>query len=175
MTIMYPNCSSSSGCGTKHRKRITRQMNSARIYFFTMALVLIAACQLKAQDIIVRAGFLTDSVRVGDEIRFYLTAQYPVSEQVLFPDSTFNFAPFEFKKKKYFPTVSSKGSSYDSTVYYLTSFELDRIQQLELPIFKINESDCTRYISNRDTLIMQQLITSLPDSLTNDLPVRATI
>ncbi|MCZ8214618.1 MAG: hypothetical protein O9262_00185, partial [Cyclobacteriaceae bacterium] len=39
----------------------------------------------------VRGGFLPDSVVIGDEAAFYLSATYPKKLQVIFPDSTYNF------------------------------------------------------------------------------------
>lgn len=141
----------------------------------TVLFVLMGSSFSWGQTVNVRGGFLFDSVRVGDEVRFYLSAQYPRTEQVLFPDSSFNYAPFEFREKEYFETITTDTLSYDSVVYYLTAFEVDRLQHLQLPVFQVNAQDCTRYLSNADTIRLQQLIAALPDSLTKDLPIRATI
>src|SRR5688500_16263838 len=93
------------------------------------------------QDVNVRGGFFLDSLRVGDQTGFYLTATYPSNLNIIFPDSTFNYHPFEFNKKRYFPTQTTDGKSYDSVIYYLSTFEVDRIQQLSLPVFQLNRSE----------------------------------
>lgn len=144
---------------------------------FVLSLITLTAVTFKtsAQDVLARSGFLSDSTQVGYEVRYFLSAQYPADIQVIFPDSTFNYSPFEFRKKKFFPTKTSQGVSYDSVVYYLTTYEIDRHQILKLPVFKINTTDSILFLSNADTLLIQQLVRSLPDSLTRDLPVRATI
>ena len=91
-------------------------------------LLLCSAGHLRAQDVTVRSGFFKDSLRVGDVTGYYLTARYLSKLNILFPDSAFNFAPFEYDHKKYFPTETEGGKSYDSVVYYLSTFEIDRIQ-----------------------------------------------
>jgi hypothetical protein len=127
------------------------------------------------QDVKVHAGFLADSIRVGDEVFFYLAAHYPKNRQLVFPDTTFSFSPFELKRKDYFPTKTKDTVSYDSAVYSLRTFEINPEQSLRLPVFIINTLDCTRVFSNRDTILLQQLVKKIPDSLTANIPVRATI
>ncbi|HET9053766.1 MAG TPA: hypothetical protein VFM90_06330, partial [Cyclobacteriaceae bacterium] len=56
-----------------------------------------------AQEIKVSAGFVKDSVAIGEPVAYYLTARYPESVMALFPDSTFGFSPFEFGNKQFFP------------------------------------------------------------------------
>lgn len=144
------------------------------INFILIVLALSAPSLVFAQVVNVRGGFIQDSLRIGDEIPFYLTATYPVEDQILFPDSSFNFSPFEYKRKEYFTTSSNNSTSYDSVVYFLTTFEIDRRQKLALPIFRLSERDCTKVMSAFDSVLVQQLVPVLPDSL-SDLPVRATI
>jgi hypothetical protein len=148
------------------------------ITFRTLVLLLFAfsfsISSVHGQTTTVRAAFVHDSTRVGDEFPFYLTATYPLKEQVLFPDSSFDFSPLEFRRKEYFRTRSTNTTSYDSVVYYLSSFETDRVQQFSLPVFLLTEKDCTLFMSNRDSFLMQQLVTQIPDSL-RSIPVRASI
>lgn len=118
-----------------------------------------------AQDIVVRGGFFLDSLRVGDETGFYLSARYPGEINVLFPDSTFNYAPFEFERKRYFQTVTKDGISYDSVIYYLSTFEVDRIQTLSLPVFQLAERDCTVFSTDPDTIRLIELARNIPDTL----------
>jgi hypothetical protein len=127
-----------------------------------------------SQDAKVRAGFVDDSTRVGDDVVFYLTATYPKTTQVVFPDSTFIFSPFELRKKDYFPTRTRDSISYDSAVYFLRTFEVQPAQSLRLPVFIVNAIDCTRVYSNRDTVGLRAVVSDLPDSLTADLPLKST-
>lgn len=118
-----------------------------------------------AQEVKVRGRFLQDSVRLGEPVSFYLTASYPASTTVLFPDSTFSFAPFEFQKKSFIPTRTNQGVSYDSVVYTLTTFEVDSLQFLQLPLFVVNEKDCVTVSSSIDTLLFSRLVKQLPDTV----------
>jgi len=130
--------------------------------------------KLSAQEIRVRSGFIPDSVVIGDRVDYYLTARYPRKLTLLFPDSTFAFQPVEFQNKKYFTTQTSASLSYDSAVYTLSTFEVDKIQYLQLPIFVLHTQDCTVVLANRDSVILKELVTvSLPDTLSaENLPLK---
>lgn len=145
----------------------------------------LAACILvffqlvvQAQDtnVTVRAGFIEDSLRVGDPVRFYLTARYAQGQQVLFPDSTFAYAPFELDHRSYTPTDTRDGMSYDSVVYHVTTFELDEHPSLSLPVYLLTPQDCTAFESPRDTIRLA--LSPMPglDSITLDkLPLRENV
>jgi len=126
-----------------------------------------------AQEVLIRSGFIEDSLRIGDKARMFLAAEYPSNLNILFPDSTHNFAPFEFEKRIYFPTTTVEGKSYDSVVYYLSTFEIDRFQALSLPVYQLNPMDCTTYVSRQDTILLAELVRNLPDTLTaQNLPLK---
>jgi hypothetical protein len=128
---------------------------------------------LLAQEVTVRGGFFLDSLKIGDQTGFYLTAKYPSKLNIIFPDSTYNFSPFEYERKRYFPTQTIQGESYDSVVYYLSTFEVDRVQTLSLPVFQLNPQDCTKFTSPQDTILLMELVKNLPDTLTaENLPLR---
>jgi hypothetical protein len=150
-------------------------MNSFISWRSVLILLFVLNCRaIYAQHVDVRAGFIGDSVRVGQEISFYLTARYAKKDQVVFPDSTFSFSPFELKKKDYFPTRSRDTTSYDSAVYILRTFEVEQKQTLRLPVFVVNALDCTRVFSKRDTIALSLIVKRLPDSLTANLPLKAS-
>ena len=129
-----------------------------------------------AQDVTVRGGFFKDSLRVGDQTGYYLAAEYPTNLSILFPDSTFRFAPFEYENKQYFPTRTTQGRSYDSVIYYLSTFEVDSIQALNLPVFQLNPMDCTVFLSQRDTIRLSELVKNLPDTVTlKNLPLKVNV
>jgi hypothetical protein len=131
---------------------------------------LLCCLSVCAQKVDVRGGFLTDSIKIGEETAFYLSARYPSQLNVLFPDSSYAFAPFEYSRKVYFPTATSGATSVDSAVYYVSTFEIDRIQTLSLPAFVVNPGDCTAVHSDTDTVLIVQLVTVPPDSITAEKP-----
>lgn len=124
-----------------------------------------SATTLHAQEINVRSGFFEDSLVVGDHVRYYLSAEYDKNLNVLFPDSTYNFEPFEFESKRYFTTQTEDGISYDSVIYSLSTFEVDPVQYLSLKVFQVNPSDCTQYVSNTDSIKLTSLVTMKLDTI----------
>lgn len=109
--------------------------------------------------------FLADSIKIGLPVKYVLRLKHPADMEVIFPDSTYNFSPFEFLAKQYFPTRTDQTGSLDSVVYTLTSFETDILQRLRLPVFIIMNRDCTTVYSTYDTVRLQHLITAKIDSL----------
>lgn len=148
-------------------------LRSLRIY---PAFILFLFCGLGpvySQDVLVRSGFFLDSIKIGDQTGFYLTAEYPSDLNILFPDSTFSFTPFEYEKRIYFPTKTTSGKSYDSVIYYLSTFEIEPVQSLSLPVFQLNPMDCTSFLSPRDTILLTELVKNLPDTVTaQNLPLK---
>jgi hypothetical protein len=127
----------------------------------------------QAQAVKVHGGFLSDSIKIGEQTAYYLSARYPSNLTVLFPDSAFSFTPFEYQKKNYFATKTEDTTSLDSAVYYLTSFEVDRIQYLDLPVYVVNPQDCTIYESPQDNIMITQLVARVPDSVSVEkLPLK---
>lgn len=142
---------------------------------FLVVLLSLACQHVHAQDIQVRAGFFEDSLVVGDRVRFYLAAEYPSNLNILFPDSTYNFAPFEYNGRNYFPTQTEGGVSYDSVIYSLSTFEVDRVQRLDLPVFLVNPQDCTVFHSNSDSVLLRQLVGKVDTISVEDLPLKENV
>lgn len=111
-----------------------------------------------SQEIKVTSGFVKDSVAIGEPVSYYLTARYPERVMALFPDSTYTFAPFEFTRKEFFPTRTTNGISFDSAVYTLSTFEIDPVQYLSLPVYVTTARDCTAFESNRDSIYLIEQI-----------------
>ncbi|MBL7834830.1 MAG: hypothetical protein JNK18_12795 [Cyclobacteriaceae bacterium] len=111
-----------------------------------------------AQEIKVTSGFVEDSVAIGEPLSYYLTARYPERVMALFPDSTYTFTPFEFSRKKFFPTKTTDGISYDSAVYTLSTFEIDPTQFLSLPVYVTTARDCTAFESDPDSIYLIEQI-----------------
>jgi len=135
--------------------------------------ITITSLQATAQNVIVRSRFYTDSLKIGEVVPFSLTARYPSSVNVLFPDSSFSFAPFELQNKKYFRTKTQNHLSYDSVVYFLRTYEIDSAQKLNLPVFLVNPNDCTKVYGQGSSIILKQLVKAVPDSVTAEqLPLK---
>lgn len=130
-----------------------------------MIVLLSTAAATFAQEIKPRGYFSKDSLQIGEHLDFTVIVEYPRGMELLFPDSSFDYRPFEFLQKSYSSTVSDNFISNDSVVYTLTSFELDSIQSLSLPVFVITAGDSTRIESNSDQVYLQQVITESIDSL----------
>lgn len=145
-------------------------MRSISIWIFALLLV---ATHTRAQSVRVEGRFVADSLKIGMPTPFVLTARYPQEATVLFPDTTFTFTPFEFARRTYFPTRTRNGESLDSVVYELTSFEVDSIQYLQLPVFLVAAQDCTVWQSARDSIFLAALVAQVPDSVqTTALPMK---
>ena len=118
-----------------------------------------------AQEVEVRGYFSKDTLQVGEPVDFTMVVTYPREIEVLFPDSTYDYSPFEYLHKSYLSTVSSEITSNDSVVYRLTTFDLDSIQKIGLPVFLISDGDSIKVDSNTDSLYLQHVITESIDSL----------
>lgn len=118
-----------------------------------------------AQEIKPLGRFLQDSIRIGEPIPYALSLKYPADMEVLFPDSAFNFAPFECSKVWYSPTKADSLFRYDTAVYYLSTYEIDDIQYFQLPIYILAGKDSTLIFADTDSLYFKAVIETLPDSL----------
>lgn len=118
-----------------------------------------------AQKISPSGKFINDSIQIGEPVPFVLSVKYPKELEIIFPDSLYDFSPFELTSKKYFSTNSDSIFSTDSAVYYLSTFEIDSFQYLRIPIYRINEFDSTVFWTTIDSIILKQVVTAIPDSV----------
>lgn len=125
------------------------------------------------QEVRVNGKFQTDSLLIGQPIPFSLSATYTRDLQLLFPDSTYDFTPYELHSKQFFPTRTQDSLSYDSVVYHLASFEVDSLQVLRLPVYVVYPGDCTEVWSRPDTIFLKHLVADVPDTVTaQQLPLK---
>ncbi|MFM9838960.1 MAG: hypothetical protein ACKVOQ_11890 [Cyclobacteriaceae bacterium] len=150
--------------GTKTRRNARKDESYHRLLISIFASLLITFIS-SAQEVKVKGYFSADSVKLGKPITFYLSAKYPQASNVLFPDSSFSFAPFEFQKKNFVATQTKDGFSYDSVAYTLSTFEIDSIQILKLPVFVVHPKDCTAVFSEMDKVFFDKTVKNLPDSV----------
>lgn len=118
-----------------------------------------------AQEIKPKGEFLADSIKIGETVGFSLSLQYPKDLDVVFPDSLYDFSPYELEKKTFSQTKTIGEFSYDSAVYYIASFEIDSIQYLKLPVFVLHGKDSTAVYTYEDSVILKHLVASIPDSV----------
>ena len=120
---------------------------------------------IQAQELVPKGVFLKDTVKIGEQVLYSLSITYPVDADVLFPDSLFNFSPFELNQKDYFFTSSNESISFDSAVYNLSTFEIDSVQFLNLPVFLLNNGDSLVLRSDLDSIVLGHVVLQIPDSL----------
>ena len=118
----------------------------------------------RAQEIEVEGGFVEEYIKIGEPVKYFLKAKYPSSMEVLYPGEDFNFSPFEFIEKEYFPSAYDSLFVIDSAVYTLTSFEIDSVQKLSLPVFLINNTDSAAIAPEADSLIFIEVAPEATDT-----------
>jgi len=131
----------------------------------TIIILLAAAGSMAQSPVRVHGFFRADSAAVGEVIPYILTASYPRDMQLVFPDTTFAFTPFESAGKKFFPTRTEGTRSYDSAVYWLSTFEIDSVQSLGLPVFVVQARDCVAVYAVPDSLMLRYKVTMSLDSI----------
>jgi len=128
-------------------------------------ILLFLASHNYAQEIKPRSQFLTDSIKIGQPVGFTLALSYPKNLDVVFPDSLYDFSPYELADKTFTTTKTDSTLSYDSAVYYLNSFEIDKVQKFKLPVFVLNGNDSTLIYANEDSVYLKELVEEVPDSV----------
>lgn len=105
--------------------------------------------------------FLTDTLLLGKPVPVAFSFEYPKHWQVVFPDTAYQYSPFEWHKKDFFPTQTQGSISKDSAIFWLKSFEIEPVQKLRLPAFYIQPNgDSVSIFSNIDSIFLKQYIHS---------------
>ncbi|WPP48137.1 hypothetical protein [Catalinimonas niigatensis] len=125
---------------------------------------------LHAQELKPHGYFNSDTLKVGEPVTYTLTFRYPKNLEVVFPGDNDQYAPFEYLDRTFASTHSDSLYSYDSVDYQLTTFELDSIQTLALPVYVVNTNqqgvaDSTAIYANIDSVYLDRLIRQMPDSV----------
>lgn len=113
----------------------------------------------------IHGAFQNDTLKIGYPIEYALSISYPSEWQIFFPDSSYDYSPFEFYSKEVFTTKSNDSLSKDSVVYQLMSFELDSVQKLSLPVYRLHLGDTVELMSNLDSAMLKEYIETLPQDL----------
>jgi len=133
--------------------------------WLTIGLLLLSISMGWSQEIKPKGFFSRDSLKIGETVYYSLSLQYPKGLDIIFPDSTFNFQTFEYLNKYFYTTESDLETSKDSVIYELTTFEVDSIQSLSLPVFLVETGDSTALYANPDSIILDHVVKAMPDSL----------
>lgn len=112
-----------------------------------------------------------DTMRLGERIKVSMSYTHPKDQEVLFPDSSYNFWPFELVSKEYFPTQSDSLASTDSVRYTFTTFELQPTVGISLPVLILDQGDTSYFYSNYAQVAIREVIHTgaPPDSLRMNL------
>ena len=143
---------------------------SMRGLWIILWLLGISGGTLLAQELKPQGSFDADTLKVGEPITYTLSFRYPKNLEVVFPGEDDNYAPFEYLDRVFAPTSSDSVYSYDSVAYELTTFELDSIQSLALPVYVVNtnregEADSTAIYAAIDSVMLERVIKEMPDSV----------
>ena len=109
--------------------------------------------------------FAQDTAKIGQLLQYTLVHRHPAAQEVILPDSNYNFTPFEFVRKAYFPTYTRAGISTDSVIYTLRTFETAPVQNLALPVYMLNNSDTMQVLADGDSVRVIQLVNRVQEPL----------
>lgn len=133
--------------------------------FLLFGLFMSAGClQLQGQEIKIRSGFIEDSLGVGEPVRYWTTASYPAKMEVILPDSSYDFSPFELVERGFTPTEAVGEMARDSAVYTLQSFEIDLVQYLSVNALVLEGADTLTIASDLDSIYFTELAPAVTDS-----------
>ncbi|MEQ8583247.1 MAG: hypothetical protein RIC30_10070 [Marinoscillum sp.] len=134
-----------------------------RLLIYILGLLIMVG--INAQKITVKGGFVEDSLKIGEDIHYWISAEYPDQLELILPDTLYDFSPFEFSGKKYFPSKIKIDRAFDSAVYTLQSYEIDAVQSLSIPVFILNPTgDSTRIDAEVDSIYFKQLLEVVTDT-----------
>lgn len=125
---------------------------------------------------IIKGKFLEDSARIGQPIHYSLYVRHPKGQEVFFPNANQNFGAFETVKRDFYATKTDASGSLDSAVYTLRLFNLAPVQKLQIPIYLLQEPDCTIIYPVIDSVYLKRLLPHPEnidlDSLYQSIPIQ---
>ncbi len=132
---------------------------------------------LVAQEIKINAGFVQDSMRLGQPFDYWVVVEYPFALEVFLPDSTYDFSPYLLHRKTFTETQVIDSLAKDSVGYTLKSFEIAPWQSFRLPVFLRKAGDSTTLFTPTDSIAFQAMVAHVSDttalrSNTNFVPLK---
>ncbi|TXK45302.1 hypothetical protein FVR03_12725 [Pontibacter qinzhouensis] len=138
-----------------------------RKYILLFLLFLVQLLPVLGQQVAAPIGsFNRQTVKIGELVQYTLVHRHESSREVILPDSSYNFSPFELVQKNYFPTYTRSGISIDSAIYTLRTFETDSLQQLALPVYVLDGEDTLQVLAKPARVTLQQLVAQVQEPLT---------
>lgn len=120
----------------------------------------------RGKPIQIQGKFLEDSAKIGQPIHYSLRVAHAKNQEVFYPSINQVFGKFESVKKDYFPTKTDGELSIDSAVYTFRLFDIQPYQTLQIPIYAVAGTDCTKILPKVDTIYLKRL---LPNAAQIDL------
>ena len=125
---------------------------------------LLLSINLYSQEIKFNIFFSKDSIKIGEPIFLTSVLSYDKKLEIVQPDSSYNFNPFEYIDKFIYPSKIYNGKIFDSTIYYLRTFNIDSVQKINLNSFIINK-DCLEISSSYDSVFLINQVKNLSDKV----------
>jgi hypothetical protein len=145
-----------------HRIRFVLEIGkSFRVALLPAFIMVLSFINLKpaySQKAIPRGTFLSDSIEVGKPFLYALSYSHAPNQEIFFPDTSFNYSPFEIISRKSFTSVTDPKEkiTLDSAIYQLVTFDVSPMQVLAVPVFIYNKGDCTTVFSNKDSIFLKR-------------------
>ncbi|WP_157433484.1 hypothetical protein [Adhaeribacter aquaticus] len=133
-----------------------------KLFIFFLLLPVLSQAQVSKENK-PQGIFSLDSIKIGEPVNFIFYFQHPAEQEIILPDSSFNFAPFEYVTRQFFPTKTKDGQSVDSVVYTLRTFAIAPVQTIALPITILQNQDTLIIQSSPSEIFVKQLVTDNPD------------
>ena len=130
-----------------------------------LALLLIPFFAFAQADPKPRGSFRQNEIKIGEPLQYTLVFKHTANLEVVFPDSGYRFAPFEFVKKETFPTYTKDNISTDSAIYHLRTFSVEPLQKLNLPVFLLQKSDTVLLYGNEAQIKLKEVVKTVPEPL----------
>ncbi|WP_448519397.1 hypothetical protein [Rhodoflexus sp.] len=129
------------------------------LVFQVLVLMVVGTSICFAQQVKPSGTFNKKSVKIGEPVAYTLVFRYPASMEVRFPDTLFNYKPFELLSKKHFNTrTDHAGMSIDSTIYTLATFQTDSILFFTLPAIVLRNGDTTAIAADSAAILIEKII-----------------
>lgn len=135
------------------------------LFFLCIISYFLIPRQGHSQDLEVEGYFMKDSAMLGERVGYVLKAKSKTGINIVFPDSTHNFAPFVLLEKKSFISSTQDDVTVDSVVYYVSNFSLDPVASLSLPVYEVFRFDSLAHKPLEAGLVLKLTIDQLPKEL----------
>lgn len=113
---------------------------------------------MQQKPIQIKGQFLEDSVKIGQQIHYSLSVRHSKNQEVFFPGVNQNYGAFQAVERTYFPTRTDASGSIDSAVYTFKLFQIENQHSLAIPIYLMQEADCTKIYPVKDQIYLKRLV-----------------